>query len=53
MEHLKGSLEPGRLADLCVLDADILSVDAEEIHGITDLATAVGGRLVYDAGLRQ
>ena len=51
MEKRKGSLEPGKLADFCVLDRDILSVPAEEIHTITNLATVVGGRLVYDAGL--
>ena len=51
MEKRKGSLEPGKLADLCVLDRDILSVPPDEIHTITNLATVVGGRLVYDAGL--
>ncbi len=51
MEKRKGSLEPGKLADFCVLDRDILSVPAEEIHTITNLATVVGGRLVYDGGL--
>jgi predicted amidohydrolase YtcJ len=51
MEKRKGSLEPDKLADFCVLDRDILSVPAEEIHAITNLATVVGGKLVYDAGL--
>ncbi len=51
MEERKGSLEPGKLADFCVLDRDILSVPPEEIHTITNLATVVGGRLVYDKGL--
>jgi predicted amidohydrolase YtcJ len=51
MERRKGSLEPGKLADFCVLDQDILSVRPEEIHTITNLATVVGGRLVCDAGL--
>ena len=51
MEERKGSLEPGKLADFCVLDRDILSVPPEEIHTITNLGTVVGGRLVYDKGL--
>jgi len=51
MDHLKGSIEPGKLADLCVLDRDILSIPPEEIHTIKNVATVVGGRLVYDDGL--
>jgi predicted amidohydrolase YtcJ len=51
MEHRKGSLEPGKLADFCVLEQDILSIPPEEIHAITNVATVVGGQLVYDAGL--
>jgi hypothetical protein len=51
MEKRKGSLEPGKLADFCVLDRDILSVDPEEIHTIKNVATVVGGRRVYEEGL--
>lgn len=51
MDHLKGSIEPGKLADLCVLDRDILSVPPEEIHTMKNLATIVGGRVVFDGGL--
>jgi predicted amidohydrolase YtcJ len=47
LEHLKGSIEPGKLADLCFLDRDILSTPPDEIHTIKNLATVVGGRLVY------
>jgi predicted amidohydrolase YtcJ len=51
MERRKGSLEVGKLADLCVLDRDILTVAPEEIHTLRNVATVVGGRLVFDEGL--
>jgi len=53
MERLKGSLEPGKLGDFCVLDQDILSVPVDDIHAITTVGTVVGGNIVYDAGLRR
>ena len=46
----RGSLEPGRLADLAVLTKDILIVPPTEIGGIESLLTMVGGRIVYAAG---
>jgi predicted amidohydrolase YtcJ len=47
-EHLKGSLEPGKLADLTVLSDDFLSVPAERIPDIKVTLTMVGGRVVYE-----
>ena len=49
-EHLKGSLEAGKLADLVVLSEDILSCPVENIRNIKPLLTMVGGRFVYDSG---
>jgi predicted amidohydrolase YtcJ len=46
----RGSLEPGKLADLVVLTKDYLTVPLEEIGGIASLLTMVGGRVVYAAG---
>jgi hypothetical protein len=48
MEHIKGSIEVGKLADFCVLDEDILTVDAHRIKDITTLMTIVGGKIVYN-----
>ena len=48
-EQIKGSLEPGKLADLLVLPADLLTVPEKEIEGMRPLATMVGGRFVYTA----
>jgi len=46
----RGSLEPGKLADLAVLSKDYLTVPAEEIGATESLLTMVGGRIVYAAG---
>ncbi|MFF0473735.1 amidohydrolase [Streptomyces sp. NPDC004284] len=44
-----GSLRPGHLADLVVLDRDILTAPPEEIHEARVERTYVGGRLVHSA----
>ena len=46
-ENFKGSIEPGKLADLVVLDRDILAVPPEEIKDIKVLTTIVDGKIVY------
>ena len=46
-EHRKGSLEPGKLADVAVLDADPLTVAENKIRDIRAVMTMVGGRVVY------
>jgi len=43
-----GSLELGKLADLIVLDRDILSIPQEEIKDIKVLTTIVDGKIVYE-----
>jgi predicted amidohydrolase YtcJ len=46
-EQLKGSIEPGKLADLVVLPEDILTCDAKHIEQMQVDITMVGGRVVY------
>lgn len=46
-EDIKGSLEPGKLADMIVLSDDILNIDPELIMDIEIEQTYVGGELVY------
>ncbi|MFF9118718.1 amidohydrolase [Streptomyces massasporeus] len=48
-EGAKGSIEPGKLADLAVLERDPTIVPPDTIKDISVLATLVGGRFVYDA----
>lgn len=43
-----GSLEPGKLADLIVLDRNVLTIPAEEIAQVKVLQTVVGGRVVFE-----
>ncbi len=45
-----GSIQPGKLADLLVLDRDYLTIPADQIKDIKPVITMVGGRIVYDAG---
>lgn len=42
-----GSIQPGKLADLVVLDRDYLTVPADQIKDIKPVMTMVGGRVVY------
>ncbi|SFY48052.1 amidohydrolase [Streptomyces sp. F-1] len=45
----KGSLEPGKVADLCVLDGDLLAADPHDIPGMPVVLTVLDGRIVHDA----
>ena len=47
-EDLKGSLEPGKLADLVVLAEDLARVPVKEIRQVPVAMTVTGGRVVYD-----
>jgi predicted amidohydrolase YtcJ len=44
---IKGSIEPGKLADFAVLSDDILTVPAKRLLKTKALATYVGGKQVY------
>ena len=47
-EQLKGSIEPGKLADFVVIDRDYMKCPEEEIKDICSLQTVVGGEVVYE-----
>jgi len=49
-ENLKGSLTPGKLADITVLSKDILTIPAEEIRSTKVVYTIIGGKVRYERG---
>jgi len=52
-ENNLGSIQPGKLADLLVLDRDYLTIPAEQIKDVKPVMTMVGGRIVYDAATAE
>lgn len=48
-EDVKGSITPGKLADLVVLDRDYLTMPADEMATLKALYTIVGGEIRYQA----
>jgi predicted amidohydrolase YtcJ len=50
-EKEKGSLAPGKLADLAVLSQDIFTVPSDDLPKTVSVMTMVGGKMIYDAHL--
>jgi len=46
-EKEKGSLTPGKLADIVVLDSDLFAIAPEKIKDVTVRYTIVGGKIVH------
>ncbi len=46
-ENTKGSIEVGKLADLVVLDADILTIDPVKIKDVKVDMTVFDGKVIY------
>ena len=49
-EDKRGSLEPGKFADLAVLSDDYMTVPVEKVGELHSVLTMVGGRAVYAEG---
>jgi predicted amidohydrolase YtcJ len=47
VEDVRGTLEPGKLADLVVLGRDPLAVEVDELRTLRPRATYLGGRAVF------
>jgi len=46
-EGMKGSIQPGMLADFLILSNDLLTVPDDQILSVHPMATFVGGRKVF------
>ena len=46
-ENIKGSLTPGKLADITVLSKDIMTIPNDEIFSTEVLYTIIGGKVLY------
>jgi hypothetical protein len=46
-EGTKGTIEPGRYADMVVIDRNIMTVPEQQIRDMKVLLTVVGGEIVY------
>lgn len=49
MEHRKGRLKKGYLADLVVLSADVEKTDPLDLHTVRPVTTICGGKVTYQA----
>jgi len=52
-EKEKGSITPGKLADMVLLSDDIFTIDPVKIRDVKVLKTIVGGRLVWDVDRKK
>jgi predicted amidohydrolase YtcJ len=48
-EGIKGTLDPGQLADLVVWDQDLMTIDPMSFTSVKPERTMIGGRWVYEA----
>lgn len=48
-DDIKGTIEPGKLADLAIISKDYMTCPEDEIKEIDALVTIVGGKIVYIA----
>jgi predicted amidohydrolase YtcJ len=46
-----GTIEPGKLADVVVLDRDYFTIPADDIRHVRPVMTLVGGKVVHDAAV--
>src|SRR3989449_9099021 len=47
-EQVKGTISPGKLADLVILSRDIFKIDPKDIENVKVTLTMIDGRLLYE-----
>ncbi len=52
-EHEKGSIAPGKLADLVILSDNIFDLKPETIRNVKVETTIVGGKVIYGETLNR
>ncbi|MCU1348678.1 MAG: nfdA 1 [Acidobacteria bacterium] len=52
-ENDKGTLTPGKLADLAILSQDIFRASSSQLPETRSVLTIVGGKIAFDAGVVQ
>ena len=48
-ENMIGSIEPGKLADIVILNGDYMAGPQEELDKLTSILTLIGGQVAYEA----
>ncbi len=48
-EHAIGSIEPGKLADIVILNGNYLEVPVEDLDTLTSIFTMTSGEIAYEA----
>jgi predicted amidohydrolase YtcJ len=49
-ENVLGSIEPGKFADLVVLEKDFLTVPDDQINTVNPVLVMLGGKIAYQKG---
>ena len=49
-EKTEGSIEPGKLADLIIVDQNLFQIDPHRIGQTKVMLTMVGGKVIYESG---
>lgn len=49
-ERVKGTIEPGKLADIVVLSQDVTRIETAKIHETRVTMTVFDGRVIYESG---
>ena len=51
-EEIKGTLEPGKLADMVILSHDLLTIDPSRIMDVQVEKTILGGKIIFDRAVK-